>query len=568
MKCSKAALVLVMVAATEKTATMMTTTKTKTLHPSLIPSRIHIRLRTRQLPSRSPDNEPNQDFGPQYERIWLKRFHSLPSISLTPSSKSSPPWAAASPRSSSPQQSRINTGSRQQPTSYYSRHRHHHRWQYQNSRLRGGVYQAKKLNLTAMISALAAGEEKEQRERGWEWQVTTIADGKKIDHSYEDGPASSAHINGISSLCYGPRTGSLYFTDPHKHTVRKLAPNGIITTHAGTPKTYGPWYVEPFGPKNFGVPNPEQFQLPFFVTADKEENLYVADTYNFRVPKILPDGKVEFFAGPLPDDGAPQCIDGKQFKGRFLTVGAVFADDHDNLYVIDPLSRCVRKVCNDTQRTLVTLRGDIPWDNRKLIAPRGIVVDPEEKVYVSLGFGYWNENKRSVTVEENSHCIMRILPNGEIARYAGAGDPGHMDGPRLIAKFDHPLQLARGPDGYIYIADAGNNAIRTLSPDGIVDTIAGGKDREGKWDGPAEMASFSKPLGVAVDDSGNIFVADYANAAIRKISRTSSEKVSTWEDAIVEPESVTERHPKDDQFKPKIFWNLNDQDNDVHDDNF
>ncbi|HVF90956.1 MAG TPA: NHL repeat-containing protein [Blastocatellia bacterium] len=135
--------------------------------------------------------------------------------------------------------------------------------------------------------------------------------------------------------------------------------------------------------------------------------------------------------------------------------------------------------------------------------PFGIAVDGEGNVLVSdAGAG---------------NRIRRITPAGSVETLAGSGE-GFSDGPALAASFNTPSGIAIDADGNVIIADTSNNRIRKLDRDGRVSTIAG-SGASGYKDGPALEAEFDGPIGVAVDASGNIFVADAYNDRIRKITR-------------------------------------------------
>ena len=113
--------------------------------------------------------------------------------------------------------------------------------------------------------------------------------------------------------------------------------------------------------------------------------------------------------------------------------------------------------------------------------------------------------------------IRKISPQGVVTTLAGNTHPGSANGKGTAASFAHPAGVAIDAEGNLFVADAGNNKIRKVSPDGMVTTLAGNGIR-GATNGQDTTVSFNKPMGIATDKSGNIYVADYQNNLIRKIS--------------------------------------------------
>ncbi len=114
--------------------------------------------------------------------------------------------------------------------------------------------------------------------------------------------------------------------------------------------------------------------------------------------------------------------------------------------------------------------------------------------------------------------IRKITPDGVVTTLAGSGSQGYADGPGAVASFKLPFGLAVDSSGNVYVADTGNALIRKISPDGEVTTFAGTENRGGQVDGPRTSVSFGHPEGIAVDSAGNFYIADYYSNRIRKIS--------------------------------------------------
>jgi RHS repeat-associated protein len=135
-------------------------------------------------------------------------------------------------------------------------------------------------------------------------------------------------------------------------------------------------------------------------------------------------------------------------------------------------------------------------------SPDGIAVDSKGNMYVT-----------DVTPTNE---IRKISPTAVVTTLAGSATKGFTNGTGAAASFSHPVGLATDTAGNVYVADGGNNAIRKITPSGVVTTFVGGT--LGSADGTGTAAQFNDPTGVALDASGNIYVADYLNNSIRKVT--------------------------------------------------
>src|SRR5207249_4424137 len=116
------------------------------------------------------------------------------------------------------------------------------------------------------------------------------------------------------------------------------------------------------------------------------------------------------------------------------------------------------------------------------------------------------------------------------------GGPGSVDGTAGAARFNYPSGVAVDSAGNVYVADSGNSTIRKITPDGAVTTLAGRAGQSGRADGTGSAARFNEPSGVAVDSAGNLYVAEFLNSTIRKITPTGV--VTTLAFVIFNPFSV------------------------------
>jgi hypothetical protein len=134
--------------------------------------------------------------------------------------------------------------------------------------------------------------------------------------------------------------------------------------------------------------------------------------------------------------------------------------------------------------------------------PNGLAVDAAGNLYVA---------------DAGNHMIRKITPAGAVTTLAGSGIFGAVNGPGASATFDSPSGVAVDAAGNVYVADYANSLIRKVTPGGVVSTFAGSPNA-GDTNGTGTAASFNNPTDLAIDNSGNLFVADYANSMIRKIT--------------------------------------------------
>jgi sugar lactone lactonase YvrE len=177
-----------------------------------------------------------------------------------------------------------------------------------------------------------------------------------------------------------------------------------------------------------------------------------------------------------------------------LTLGSAAA------YILFRLTRKPPPTPRAWRAQVITVAGD--GSPVTLADPFGVAVDAEGAVYI--------------TDAGESNRIQKLAPDGTITTLAGASE-GFADGADAQASFHTPSGLAIDVAGNLYVADTGNNRIRKVTPEGVVSTIAG-EGTAGYVDGPSGQARLNGPIGVAVDEAGNVYIADTYNDRIRKIS--------------------------------------------------
>lgn len=344
--------------------------------------------------------------------------------------------------------------------------------------------------------------------------VSTVAGGAA---GYRDGPGFQACFLGPQGLA-ATADGMLYLADTGNHTIRRIASTGEVTTVAGT---------NSIGFAN-GVGAAARFSQPNGVAVDKANNLYVADEMNNVIRKITPAGNVTIFAGIA--DGAVGHVNGAAAQARFFWPQALAVDSDGNVFVVDTMNNVIRKITPSGRVStfagkpaIVTsglIGGPSPGGSSdgvgaaaQFFAPGGIAVDKANNLYV---------------VDGGNQTIRKITPQGKVTTLAGkAGQSGFADGKGTAARFHFQdmgafAGIVVDQNGDLLVADAFNGAIRKITPSGVVTTYAGRSGEYGSQDGPRATARFSLLAGLAMDRTGNLFVADIGNSTVRMISRAGS----------------------------------------------
>jgi sugar lactone lactonase YvrE len=339
--------------------------------------------------------------------------------------------------------------------------------------------------LITILFIMACGDKKSRQ------IVTTFAGNGAMGS--KDGESTEASFSNLMGLALDAK-GNVYVADSRNNLIRKISSDGIVTTLAGSGAA---------GSAD-GKGVAASFFNPAAVAADKSGNVYVADTHNSLVRKIGPDGLVTTLAGKWPVGVKPRNDGTAVFDNPMgLTVDAA-----GNVYVADWIHDQIRKISPDGKVTTVAGSGnpgakDGPGSSATFYLPEGIAVDGNGNLYVS---------------DTYNNLIRKISKNGVVTTLAGKIAKGKANGKGAAASFSHPDGIAVDKSGNIYVADTGNHLIRKISPDGVVTTLAGCGAR-GSKNGDVKSASFFRPMGVALDTAGDVYVADYQNNLVRKISK-------------------------------------------------
>jgi sugar lactone lactonase YvrE len=313
-----------------------------------------------------------------------------------------------------------------------------------------------------------------------------------------DGTGGAARFNHPSDLV-ADSAGNIFVTDTANQTIRKITPTGAVSTLAGLAGSLG---------STDGTGSAARFHSPTGITIDVAGNLYVADTDNNSIRKVTAAGVVTTLAT------------------GFSHPSDVAADGSGNLFVADAGSNTIRKVVVSTGAVSVVAgqigsagSTDATGASARFASPEGVAVDSSGNLYVA---------------DTNNQTIRKISPAGVVTTLAGlAGRSGSSDGAGTAARFQSPSDLVVDAAGNILVADMSNQTIRKITPAGLTGTVAGQAGVSGSSDGTGNAARFLNPAGLAVDSTGNVYVADTDNQTIRV--RT----VATLPQITTQPQSQT-----------------------------
>ncbi|MGA3236246.1 MAG: hypothetical protein ABSG03_08085 [Bryobacteraceae bacterium] len=388
--------------------------------------------------------------------------------------------------------------------------------------------------------------------------IATVAGNGMEGFSGDNGPATSAELQGPEGAAVDS-AGNLYIADVYNDRIRKVT-KGVITTVAGggTPvggngpatgvqfgypaavalDSSGSLYIADQqgviwkisngaiaavagnGTQGFsgdgGPATAAQLNNPSGVAVDAAGNLYISDTDNQRIRKVA-NGVITTLAGNgtagFSGDNGPAT--GAELN---LPVG-VAVDSSGNLYISDSYNNRVREVANGMIATIAGNGGsgfsgyNGPATSVPLDSPSGIAVDSAGNLYISVGF--------------YESAVLKVS-NGVVSVVAGNGSTGFSgdNGPATSAELWEPGGVAVDSAGNVYICDGTNQRIRKVS-NGVITTIAGnGTEGFSGDNGPAFNAQLSGPAGVAVDSSGNVYIADGGNGRIRLLTPAGSPAIT------------------------------------------
>ncbi|MBU6401722.1 MAG: hypothetical protein KGS61_15500, partial [Verrucomicrobia bacterium] len=331
--------------------------------------------------------------------------------------------------------------------------------------------------------------------------INTVAGNGTQSYSGDGGAALDASLANPSAVALDS-AGNLYIADTWNNCIRRVSTNGTITTAAGN------------GTQGYsgdgGLAVNASLTGPTGVAVDAAGNLYIADSWNRCIRRVATNGLITTMAG--------NGIQGYSGDGGAATNASLWfpagiaVDAADNLFVADPFVHVIRKIT--AQGLIRTVAGNGTQGyagdggqatNAVLNAPADVAVDSAGNLFIA---------------DTGNNLVRKVDTNGLISAVAGNGSYGYAGdgGAATNTGLANPTGIALGPTGTLFVADRYNNRVRSVDTNGLIRTVAGDGVQGYAGDGGAATnASLNQPLGVAVDHSGRLFIADNGNSRVREV---------------------------------------------------
>jgi sugar lactone lactonase YvrE len=332
--------------------------------------------------------------------------------------------------------------------------------------------------------------------------ITTFAGDGQTGPNYgglgDGGQAINAEISFAESVAVDSH-GNVYIADRMNSRVRMVGTNGVITTVAGN------------GSFGFSGDTASELNQPSAVAVDSSGNLYIADSGNNRIRMVAPGGTISTVAGTGTQGYSG---DGGEATSAQIAVWGLTADLTGNLYLYGGDSH-IRKISSGTINTIeggVAPAGSVAASSTQLLYPEGLATDANGNVYFA---------------EAGNHVVRKLGTDGTLTVVAGNGMPGYSGdgGSATGAQLNSPAGVAIDSKGNLYISDSGNNVIRKVTPDQNIGTFVGGGGSVCPDSGAATDAQLLNPAGLAVDSQGDLFITDSGHGCV--LETTTAAQVST-----------------------------------------
>ncbi len=363
--------------------------------------------------------------------------------------------------------------------------------------------------------------------------INTFAGSDISSYTGDGGPAIEAGLNGPNNIAVDA-AGNIFIADLYHHCIRKIDSEGIITTIAGQGTV---------GSGGDGGPAVDAYlSWPSDIAIDTAGNIYIADRNNHRIRKIDNNGIITTIAGT--GTGGDSGDNGPAVEAQLDRPYGVAVDYQGNVYIADTYNYRIRKI--DTNGIITTIAGngsmgtsgiDGPAIDAQIGYAYDVEIDAEGNVFFSSSF----HRIRKVDV---SGILLNYAGSGSVGGSSGDG------GPAVDARLNSPRGICLDSTGNLYISDYYNHKIRMIDVSGKINTVAGnGNGGFGGDGGAAISAELNYPIGVGIDKEGSLLIADNQNDRLRKVShptavsgQISSDEVLFGENGIGYILTVDGRH--------------------------
>jgi sugar lactone lactonase YvrE len=248
---------------------------------------------------------------------------------------------------------------------------------------------------------------------------------------------------------------------------------------------------------------------PNGIAFDSSGNVYIVDSNNNVVEKVTPSGHLSIFAGTgVADTPTPGPATASGLNGP----GAVVFDSSGNAYIADSGNNAVEKVTPAGRLSIFAGTGKAgaptpgPATSSDLDSLNQIAIDSSGNVYIA---------------DSGNSVVEKVTPSGHLSIFAGTGKAGvPTPGPATSSALNYPGGVAVDSSGNVYIGDFGNDVVEKVTPSGQLSIFAGIGTNGAPTPGPATSSALGGPAFVAVDSSGNVYIADFGANVVEKVTRT------------------------------------------------
>ena len=311
------------------------------------------------------------------------------------------------------------------------------------------------------------------------YTVTTFAG--TGSSGFVNGTGTAASFNAPDSLV-SDTSGNVFVVDTTNNSIRKITSSQVVTTFATLTTGSG-------------------------IAIDSSSNLFVSS--GGLIKKITSSGVSSTFAGSVTTGNT----DGTGTAASFSSIWGMTIDSSDNLYVADAGNHNIRKIT--PSGVVTTFAGSTAGTSGSangtgtaatFFKPASLAFDSSGNLFVS---------------EFGNRMIRKITSTGVVTTFAGSSANGSSDGTGTSASFSSPLGMVIDSTDSIYVVDQNNNMVRKVTSAGVITTIIG-TTTSGNTNGVGTSALLNSPNGIAKDPSGNLYISDYGNNLIRKVTITTT----------------------------------------------